>query len=834
MPVPPDDWELVTSRDRDPVQGVIYRTVNHGLLKERFPEAQHTAYVWVFDFSKEQMKKLQAYASRMVPPRSLEVEDLRHAGWTILKPSQNPFLLARNKNGTWADKDDILISWSIKKEDYSADSLELLQTIRDEILGSEEDLTPARPKMVNGIWVGGTEFERTRRQRGIKGGRCYPLGTSYQKELTMESPTFGFKDGDGRLEDDGGLRKRVLKAAAKAALEGVQTVTPDLLDQMNRQAEFTNVSRLGVDDNTLWPAGQLNLAPPNEEARKAKRKRSEDDDGYDADCGEEFPNLDKEEACPSQLQNKRGQKKGRGNGKKKSSRGKKGRAKLSKKGKEKATDMQDAEEQLDDDEVEYESSSSEEEEPGVKTRSQQNELNGRGMKRRKLNNGSIKALGPFGNNHNDPHDHSKPPTALQNLTKPHPDVRFNEFFFLYDAKVTWLFEELSTLYFSGLFHHSGSSNSYKEHRTCDRPYYRVTLVLYPASTQLNGTAAQALIGLPVDTWLNVLTVNQEMRNGASPHNDAVVPSCNSATFTHDGLSIMEDKSYLNNIARDWYSFVLYGVRQANPTANLRVSKDVFLSAFSMMADGERITAGPWPLGPGWDQADVEAANSDVDGNGDGNAIPYSNKARFVQPQEWEKLLHKSSRHIPLCISAETSYPNEGIGGSVGARKKVTTASRKAVLGSTAGATAGPSGTAANHDDEENDNDNDNQDIALPPCPVVLVPTYEAVVRARPAFLDVLTRPRLEESLSLLVESSQQLDSLASPSNVSTFPVGQSIAIEELSAIHRSLSRCGHVADRQRRTVQVDILLTILLMRDQLAQMKCLAREALSGQRTVDG
>lgn len=87
------------------------------------------------------------------------------------------------------------------------------------------------------------------------------------------------------------------------------------------------------------------------------------------------------------------------------------------------------------------------------------------------------------------------PTAMTNLTCPHPDVP-EECFCLTEFGIVWVLEEFSTLYFSGLHMHGRGLPQYRSFQTDKSIYTRVTVILYPPQVMLNGESTIVFAALP--------------------------------------------------------------------------------------------------------------------------------------------------------------------------------------------------------------------------------------------------------------------------------------------------------------------------------------------------
>lgn len=63
--------------------------------------------------------------------------------------------------------------------------------------------------------------------------------------------------------------------------------------------------------------------------------------------------------------------------------------------------------------------------------------------------------------------------------------------------------------------------------------------------------------------------------------------------------MMDDWSLVNYLARAIVSLANYITLQVPLSIGLRIDREVMLSSFSYMSNGERIKAEPWESGPGW-------------------------------------------------------------------------------------------------------------------------------------------------------------------------------------------------------------------------------------------
>lgn len=139
---------------------------------------------------------------------------------------------------------------------------------------------------------------------------------------------------------------------------------------------------------------------------------------------------------------------------------------------------------------------------------------------------------------------------------------------------------------------------------------------------------------------------------------------------------MDRKSHFNHFVRNIVQLVAYLVPQFPPECLARFDRDKLISAFSMVADGTRIGAKPWPLGPGWSGHDTKIGsktspspetmdpvtlalrfNSDVS-----SSAPYGNKRMKATMEDWAKDKPRWSRSIPVCVVSENLESSKVLGG----------------------------------------------------------------------------------------------------------------------------------------------------------------------------
>ena len=87
--------------------------------------------------------------------------------------------------------------------------LQALTNLTKAVLGPKTERTAGRArKGPDGLWIGGTAYERDIRARPVRGTRCYTNAYSHQVAPNIVSPAPCLKIGDGPL--DRGLKLRQL------------------------------------------------------------------------------------------------------------------------------------------------------------------------------------------------------------------------------------------------------------------------------------------------------------------------------------------------------------------------------------------------------------------------------------------------------------------------------------------------------------------------------------------------------------------------------------------------------------------------------------------------
>jgi hypothetical protein len=98
---------------------------------------------------------------------------------------------------------------------------------------------------------------------------------------------------------------------------------------------------------------------------------------------------------------------------------------------------------------------------------------------------------------------------------------------------------------------------------------------------------------------------------------------NEANWAQDGHILMQPYSHFNFFVRSLLQLCSYLVQQLPSQYKITIKPDVFLSAFTMEADGERVQATPWPGAPDGSAYDTNVEQPDNNNTEALSAIPSS-------------------------------------------------------------------------------------------------------------------------------------------------------------------------------------------------------------------
>jgi hypothetical protein len=114
-----------------------------------------------------------------------------------------------------------------------------------------------------------------------------------------------------------------------------------------------------------------------------------------------------------------------------------------------------------------------------------------------------------------------------------------------------------------------------------------------------------------------------------------------ATLNHDGDALMERPDFLNHLAQRSLQMLNHIWRGIPAQHGAAIDTDKFMSAFSMMHEGQRITAQPWPEGPDGRAEIAEVHNEESDSE------PSRLHMRRKACLDWIAHLERYGAFIPL-------------------------------------------------------------------------------------------------------------------------------------------------------------------------------------------
>ncbi|KAH6894930.1 hypothetical protein BKA70DRAFT_1439101 [Coprinopsis sp. MPI-PUGE-AT-0042] len=212
------------------------------------------------------------HVAQMQAPKS--VKEARDRGFLLLKPSDKPVFLWRDRDGTSDPNDDVWKVWALPKSERSTKDLEIMKKVRDKVYGKDEEMGEQKAYFdkAAGIWRGGVLFECSNNAKNLANGlRCYPLATIHQAPKNMDAPSSGRK---GEDSDHARLNLDLLKVGASAGMEGLRQGPETLLPLLQDQADLVNTPRIGTPDNVGFQAFQLNIATAAKRAEARQLKES--------------------------------------------------------------------------------------------------------------------------------------------------------------------------------------------------------------------------------------------------------------------------------------------------------------------------------------------------------------------------------------------------------------------------------------------------------------------------------------------------------------------------------------------------------------------------------
>ncbi|KDR66009.1 hypothetical protein GALMADRAFT_148182 [Galerina marginata CBS 339.88] len=260
---------------RNPLLPTLYTIPKH----PQIPHAKGKIILLVVDYSPEAMSDLHTYATNRKSPRD-EVE-MEKEGWFTLRPSNDDYVVMRDKYGTGKFADDKVVSWALAKSELDPDHIKAYEDLRALILGPESELCTG-PQ--------GTAFQRHPRAIPLaKAPGCYPVSLTVQVQRSLAAPAKANKVYTTKKDEDAQMRFDLIKLGARSSVKGLAKGPVGLVDVLTTQAELTNLPRIGVDGNVAHPSWQLNVAdaisaPPPQPATRRRKKTVPPPDGVADDA----------------------------------------------------------------------------------------------------------------------------------------------------------------------------------------------------------------------------------------------------------------------------------------------------------------------------------------------------------------------------------------------------------------------------------------------------------------------------------------------------------------------------------------------------------------------
>lgn len=193
--------------------------------------------------------------------------------------------------------------------------------------------------------------------------------------------------------------------------------------------------------------------------------------------------------------------------------------------------------------------------------------------------------------------------------------------------VWWKLDYLSQLFFTGLLRHGGTAPLIPHEQDLNGWELRMLLISYPSSASMAGEAKRPLASIPYEPL--PLHVTPEMTGAPAWPGPGGMWS-NYCTYAQDAWVGMTSRAHFDFLARSLYQHSHWVMQQAPSYYGIEIDPDLFLRSFSMLVDGTRVNAKPWPLAP----------NKDV-------RNPFSERHRVVQDDLLVKQYDRLMQGIPL-------------------------------------------------------------------------------------------------------------------------------------------------------------------------------------------
>ncbi|TFK58788.1 hypothetical protein BDN72DRAFT_906413 [Pluteus cervinus] len=259
QPAPAPDGEKMNLPNRAEWQPDVFKLKKHCLVKE----SDRRIFMLYQDTSKEAMEALFKHGAKVkIPNGEAELND---KGYLTLSSKRGDVVLLRPMYGTGEEEDDVWKSWATNPDTLSDDDKDLMRQVREDIKGTATEISPEKPRKVDGGYVGGLAFERTPLAVPVKKGeRCYGITTAFQVPRQMFAPTprnkrVPTKTGKANEATDNNV-PGLINLIGLATERGLACGPPNLRKSLEIQANLTNLPRIGLDGNICHPTSQLNIA----------------------------------------------------------------------------------------------------------------------------------------------------------------------------------------------------------------------------------------------------------------------------------------------------------------------------------------------------------------------------------------------------------------------------------------------------------------------------------------------------------------------------------------------------------------------------------------------
>lgn len=130
-----------------------------------------------------------------------------------------------------------------------------------------------------------------------------------------------------------------------------------------------------------------------------------------------------------------------------------------------------------------------------------------------------------------------------------------------------------------------------------------------------------------------------------------------AQYLEDGRVVSDRMGHFNFVARALYSAANYFALQLPENYHVLIDMDQYINSFTIVNNnGDRVSADPWRLGPGFQR--VKSATSGVDRPSSNSRPEHISESEFVDQeiirsemrQKWEKYYRRVAAHIPYEVA----------------------------------------------------------------------------------------------------------------------------------------------------------------------------------------